>query len=264
MTRSEYRALTEQEALAASRAGWDAGSDDYQVEHGDFLGDASFVWCPEGLLEAEAGLLGPLEGRTVLEVGCGAAQCARWLRTQGARVVGVDLSLRQLQHARRIDEATGIAVSTACATATRLPIADASVDVVCSAFGALPFIVDAAQPLTEVARVLRLGGRLVFAVTHPVRWMLPDDPTEGGLTVIRSYFDRTPYVELDDGGGLAYVEAHHTIQDWVRAVHAAGLVLKDVLEPEWPSGHDRVWGGWGPHRGRLVPGTLIVTAERPR
>jgi SAM-dependent methyltransferase len=259
------RAAGGAESVRANRAWWDGAADDYQAEHGAFLRDAGFVWCPEGLDEADARLLGGperLRGARVLEVGCGAAQCARWLAGQGvAGVVGVDLSRRQLQHARRIDEETGVRVPTALADARRLPFADAAFDVVCSAFGALPFLPDAAAALAEWARVLRPGGRLAFSVTHPVRWCFPDDPEN--LTAETSYFDRRAYVEEDEAGRAVYVESHHTVGDWVRAVAGAGLVLRDLVEPEWPDGLDRVWGGWGPVRGRVVPGTAIFVADRP-
>ncbi|NLE72626.1 MAG: SAM-dependent methyltransferase, partial [Actinomycetales bacterium] len=36
-----------------------------------------------------------------------------------------------------------------------------------------------------------------------------------------------------------------------------------VVEPEWTPGNDRVWGGWGPVRGALLPGTLVVVCRRP-
>ena len=91
------------ETVRANRGWWDDNADWYQTEHGDYLGDARFLWSPEGVYEDEAGLLGPVSGRRVLEVGCGAAQCARWLVKQGADVVGFDLSARQLAHARRIE-----------------------------------------------------------------------------------------------------------------------------------------------------------------
>jgi SAM-dependent methyltransferase len=171
--------------------------------------------------------------------------------------VGLDLSVRQLQHSRRIDDSTGVAVPAVCATATRIPLRDGSFDLACSAFGALPFVADADAVMREVARVLRPGGRWVFAVTHPVRWMFPDDPTSRGMSVVRPYFDRSPYVEVDEDGNPSYVEHHHTIGDWVRAVTGAGFLVEDVVEPEWPDGHERVWGAWGPYRGRFVPGTAI-------
>ena len=52
--------------------------------------------------------------------------------------------------------------------------------VFCS-FGALQFVADIADAIAEAARVLRPGGRFAFSVTHPTRWMFPDDPSEAGL-----------------------------------------------------------------------------------
>lgn len=270
------------ESSRANRRWWDRNADDYQVEHGDFLGDARFVWGPEGLDEAEAGLLGPASGlkdKDVLEIGAGAAQCSRWLAAQGARPVALDLSFRQLQHARRIDEeeppaharAAGAAgavplvppvplvplVSLVQADAGALPFADGSFDLAVSAYGALPFIADTARVQREVRRVLRPGGRWVFSVTHPVRWAFPDEPGPEGLMAVASYFDRTPYVEEDDRRIAVYVEHHRTLGDRVREIAAAGLRLVDLVEPEWPEWNDQEWGGWSPLRGRLLPGTAI-------
>jgi SAM-dependent methyltransferase len=262
------------ESSRANRGWWDRNADDYQVEHGDFLGDDRFVWGPEGLDEAEAELLGPAAGlkdRSVLEIGAGAAQCSRWLAARGARPVALDLSYRQLQHARRIAEEIADEqrepedgdghgagpVPLVQADAGSLPFADGSFDLVCSAYGALPFIADTARVQREVRRVLRPGGRWVFSVTHPVRWAFPDEPGPEGLTAVSSYFDRTPYVEQDDRGLAVYVEHHRTLGDRVREIAAAGLRLVDLVEPEWPRWNDQEWGGWSPLRGRLLPGTAI-------
>src|SRR5665648_604603 len=174
------------------RQWWDANADEYLAEHGDFLGAADFCWCPEGLREADAGLLGPVAGRRVLEVGCGAAQCSRWLTAAGAMVVATDISAGMLTEGRRIDRELGTEVATVQADARRLPFADAAFDVAFTAFGALPFVPDARRVHAEVARVLVPGGTWVFSVTHPVRWAFPDDPSERGLRVTRSYFDRRP------------------------------------------------------------------------
>jgi SAM-dependent methyltransferase len=250
------------ESRVASRAWWDADADDYQAEHGDFLGVADFRWCPEGVLEAEARLLGEVAGLRVLEVGCGSASSARWLTAQGAFAVGVDLSAGMLGHARTGNAESGVRVPLVQASADELPFADGSFDAACSAFGAIPFVADSGAVLREVARVLRPGGRWVFAVTHPMRWIFPDDPGEDGLTVRQSYFDRTPYLEVDEDGRATYVEHHRTLGDFVRQIRAAGMVLTDLIEPEWPDGHDREWGQWSPLRGRLFPGTAIFCCER--
>ncbi|MGH3791010.1 MAG: class I SAM-dependent methyltransferase, partial [Pseudonocardiaceae bacterium] len=198
-----------------------------------------------------------LAGRRVLEVGCGSAPCARWLAAQGARVIGLDLSAAMLRHAVRTARETGISIPLVQADAGRLPFAEGSFDLACSAFGAVPFVADSAAVMREVARVLRPGGRWVFAVTHPLRWIFPDDPGEAGLTVAQSYFDRTPYVEVNCLGNPTYVEHHRTLGDRVREIVGAGLVLENLVEPEWPVDLQREWGQWSPLRGALFPGTAI-------
>jgi SAM-dependent methyltransferase len=256
------RLVSVAETVAVNRRWWDADAEDYLAAHGGFLGSADFVWCPEGLRESDAGLLGELAGRRVLEVGCGSAPCGRWLAGQGAQVVGLDLSGEMLRHAVHATDETGMSVLLVQADAGRLPFVDGSFELACSAFGAVPFVADSAAVMREVARVLRPGGRWVFAVTHPLRWIFPDDPGEAGLTVAQSYFDRTPYVEVDRLGNPTYVEHHRTLGDRVREIVAAGLVLEDVVEPEWPPDLRREWGQWSPLRGALFPGTAIFCCRR--
>ncbi|CCB73851.1 SAM-dependent methyltransferase [Streptantibioticus cattleyicolor NRRL 8057 = DSM 46488] len=249
------------ESTRASRSWWDRNADEYQAEHGGFLGDDRFVWGPEGLYEQDARLLAPaggLAGLAVLEIGAGAAQCSRWLAAQGARPTALDVSHRQLTHARRI----GAGFPLVQADAAALPFAAASFDLACSAYGGVPFVADSARVMREVHRVLRPGGRWVFSVTHPIRWAFPDEPGPEGLTASGSYFDRTPYVEQDEAGRAVYVEHHRTLGDRVREITAAGFRLVDLVEPEWPAWNTREWGGWSPLRGALLPGTAVFVCVR--
>ena len=257
------RSTAPDESGRAMRGWWDGQATDYYAEHGDFLGDADFVWGPENLREGTARLLGPLAGRTVLEVGCGAAQCSRWLLTQGAHPVAFDLSGGQLAQGLVLNRRTGLEVPLVQADAERLPFGDEVFDLACSAYGAVPFVADSAAVMREVARTLRPGGRWVFSTTHPFRWCFLDDPGPAGLAVESSYFDRRAYVEQDDDGVATYVEHHRTIGDRIREIVAAGLVVEDVVEPEWPAGHEQAWGQWSPLRGRLIPGTAVFVTRKP-
>ena len=257
------RAVNAVENRRASRGWWDADADSYQAEHGDFLGDVDFRWCPEGLREADAHLLGDVRGRRILEVGAGAAAAARWLATQGAQVVALDLSAGMLRHAQDAAAATGVRIPLVQADAMRLPVHTGAFDLAFTAFGAVPFVEDSAVVMREVFRVLKPGGRWVFSVTHPMRWIFLDDPGEGGLVAIHSYFDRRPYVEYDEHGDATYVEHHRTMGDRIREIVAAGFVLRDVIEPEWPQGHEQIWGQWSPLRGKIFPGTAIFVAVKP-
>lgn len=258
-----YRTVPDEAGGAAARSWWDLHASEYLSEHGGFLGAADFVWCPEGLREADAGLLGDVSQARVLEVGAGAGQCSRWLTAHGVSVVATDVSSGMLTAGAALDAANSVRVPTVQADARALPFRDASFDVVFTSFGALPFVPDPRRVHSEVARVLRPGGRWVFSTTHPLRWPFPDDPGRGGLTATRSYFDRRPYVETSGTGRVLYAEYHRTLSELVADVVAAGLVLDGLLEPEWPAGHTRTWGGWGPVRGAQLPGTLIVSTHRP-
>jgi SAM-dependent methyltransferase len=251
-----------EETAAANRSWWDAEAGAYYAEHGAFLGDSELVWGPEGWRESELEVLGPLQGRRVLEVGAGAGQGARWVAGQGATVVATDLSAAMIRQGRAIDAAAPLPVPFAQCDALALPFGEATFDLVFTAYGAVPFVADTGRLMREVARVLRPGGRFVFSTTHPVRWAFPDDPGPGGLTVTQSYFDRTPYVEADADGEATYVEHHRTLGDRVRELVGAGLVLVDLVEPEWPSRNSESWGGWSPLRGRLIPGTAIFVCIR--
>ena len=172
---------------SANRSWWDDEADGYQAEHGDFLGNRSpggdFVWGPERLREADVHLLGDVTGKDVLEIGCGSAPCSRWLAAQGAHPVGLDVSVGMLAHAVTAMELDERKVPLVRAGAEHLPFADESFDLACSAFGAVPFVADSARLMSEAARVLRPGGRWVFATNHPMRWMFLDDPGPAGLKV---------------------------------------------------------------------------------
>lgn len=255
------------ESQRASRRWWDADASQYHDTHAEFLGVDSphgeFIWCPEGLHEGDWHLLGDITDKRILEIGCGSAPCSRWLAANGAQPVGLDLSAGMLRRGLAAMARGGPRVPLVQAGAEALPFADASFDLACSAFGALPFVADSARVMREVERVLRPGGRWVFSVNHPMRWIFPDDPGPEGLYARLSYFDRSPYVEVDGNGEPTYVEHHRTLGDRVREIVAAGLVLTDLVEPDWPEWLDREWGQWSPLRGQIFPGTAIFVTEKP-
>jgi len=261
------REAGQHETVHANRAWWDGEAEEYYAEHGAFLGDTDLTWGPEGLRESEAHLLGDLTHRDVLEIGAGGAQCSRWVAAQrAAGVVASDVSAGMLDRARRINSAMTdprLRVPLVQADGAALPFADASFDVVFTAYGVVPFVADSGAVMREAARVLRIGGRFVFSTTHPIRWAMPDHPGEQGLRVTQSYFDRTAYVEQDPSGRATYVEHHRTFGDRVREITTAGLRVVDVVEPEWPDDHLDTWAGWSQLRGQLIPGTAIFVTEKP-
>lgn len=248
------------EIAAANSAFWSGYAPDYLAEHGEVLGEAELLWCPEGWTEDEVGWLGDVAGLDVLEVGCGAAQGSRWVAANGGRPVGVDLSPGMLAAAREAGHAAGIEVPLVQADARELPFEAESFDLAFTAFGAIPFVPDPERIFAEVARVLRPGGRWVFTTSHPLRWIFADDPDPEHLRVVRPYFGADPYFEADEGT-LTYAEFQHTTEELVEGLHAAGFRLTALREPQWREGHTHLWGAWSPERAPFVPGTIMMAAQ---
>ena len=259
-----------EESARASRSWWDSDADEYHSAHGAFLGADSprgeFIWCPEGMHEGDWQLLGDVTGADVLEFGCGSAPCSRWLSARGPRqVIACDISRSMLDVGARAASQLGDddpRPSLVQSDARRLPFADSSFDIAFSAFGAIPFVADPQLIMSELARVLRPGGRLVFSTNHPMRWIFRDDPGVMGLQALFPYFDRSGYVERNEAGEATYVEHHRTMGDRIRDLVGAGFVVEDVIEPQWPEWLTREWGQWSPLRGELFPGTAIFVARR--
>lgn len=99
-------------------------------------------------------------GRDVLEVGCGTGLLLRRMAGFARSARGVNLSPGMLERAR----ARGLDVTEA--SATRLPFADASFDVVCS-FKVLAHVRDIHGALAEMARVTRPGGHVLAELYNP-------------------------------------------------------------------------------------------------
>ena len=260
------------ETRSANRSWWDGEADDYYAEHGAFLGDSEFVWGPEGWTEAELDLLGVRDGMTVLEIGAGAAQCSRWLaRHHDVRVVASDLSMGMLRTARRIEgaasaggEGTGI---RAPPPAVRRPGAAAGRRQRRPRLHGLR-----RRAVRRGQRGGARGGGPGAAPGWPVRVLdvapgavgVPGRPGAARARRRRRRTSTAPRTSRARPGWSTYAEHHRTLGDLVRQVVAAGLVLVDLVEPEWPARNEQAWGGWSPLRGALLPGTAIVVADRPR
>ena len=76
--------------------------------------------------ESEIGALGDVDGKDVVELGCGTAYFGAWLAKRGARVTGVDVTPAQLETARRMQGEFNLHFPLIEASAEDVPLPDAS------------------------------------------------------------------------------------------------------------------------------------------
>ncbi len=104
--------------------------------------------------------LGPAEGRSLLDVGCGTGLHFGVVRSRGWRVIGADLSADQLRVAK--PRCSSLVLADGCT----LPVRSRAFDVAVATFIHTD-VEDFAPVLREVARVLRPGGRFIYMGLHP-------------------------------------------------------------------------------------------------
>jgi SAM-dependent methyltransferase len=208
-----------------NQASWDADADDYQARHGpDLAASGGLAWGTTQVSESELRVLGDVAGRDVLEFGCGAAQWSIALARLGARPVGIDLSERQLAHARRLVAEAGLDFPLIHASAERVPLPDASFDVVFCDHGAMTFA-DPYRTVPEAARVLRPGGLFAFNHHTPIEaiaW-----PLDGDRVTDRFVVDYFGMHRLDDGETTTFQLPYG---EWLRLFRENGFVVEDLLE----------------------------------
>lgn len=212
-----------------NRAMWETTSDSYEQAHAqDLSGEKAMSWGLWRLPEAELHILGEVASKDILELGCGAARWSIALAGCGARPVGLDVSPRQLLHARHLMAEAGVDFPLVQASAEDVPLPDASFDIVFCDWGAMTFC-DPYRTIPEGARLLRPGGLFAFATATPIQFLCQDMQTD----------QLTDHL-LNDYFGLRRLEWEDEVDfqlpygEWIRLFRENNLLVEDLIETQPP------------------------------
>ncbi len=227
---------------AKNRAYWDGESDAYQKRHGEQIA-RGLAWGVWQIPEDELQVLGDVDGLDTLELGCGAAQWSIALAELGARPVGLDLSPRQLEHARRAIDESGVDVTLVEGSAESVPLDDESFDLVFCDHGAFNFA-DPRKLVPEASRLLRPGGLLAFSMPSPLLDLFWDEGSETTDTkLLNDYFTLKGFEDEET------VEFQLPYGEWIRLFTANDMHVVDLIEIQAPaegeSTYDYVPREWG-------------------
>ena len=214
-----------------NRALWEATSDSYEAKHVESLSaDKAMAWGLWRISESELHILDDVAGKDVLELGCGAARWSIALYQRGARPVGLDLSPRQLSHARRLMAESGADFPLIEASAEDVPLPNESFDIVFCDWGAMTFC-DPERTVPEVARLLRAGGLFAFATASPIQFLCLDLETDQiGERLINDYFGLKRFEWEEE------VDFNLPYGEWIRLFRQNGLRVEDLIETQPPQG----------------------------
>lgn len=144
------------------RLAWDGATGDFWADHATRFDEGVAAYLGP-LLDAAA--LEP--GHAVLDVGCGSGRTTREAARRAGSALGVDLSARQLDLARRLAAQEGIGnVAFEQRDVQEHAFAPGSFDIVLSRHGVM-FFGDPPTAFANLARALRPGGRMVLLTWQP-------------------------------------------------------------------------------------------------
>jgi SAM-dependent methyltransferase len=147
----------------------------------------------------------------VLDAACGTGRHARHLAAAGHQVTGCDISAGMLDSARSLLPN----VRFIEADLRRIPVVSNVFDLVLCGL-ALGHVADLREPVGELARVLRAGGRMIISVLHPFLVHVGWQPTF-----------------RDEQGSRRFVRDHaHSHADYIDSFREFGMVVRGCLEPE--------------------------------
>jgi SAM-dependent methyltransferase len=174
-------------------------------------------------------LVGDLDGRRVLDLGCGDAGFGRMVLARGGSAyLGVEGSRNMAAVARETLAGTIGQVQHCAIEDWEAPVAAFDLAV---ARLSLHYLADLAPVFAQVYQALAAGGRFVFSVEHPVITSCNRGWSAGTLRqdwLVDDYFT-TGARETSWMGGNVY-KYHRTVEDYFRALQEAGFVVEQLRE----------------------------------
>lgn len=169
-------------------------------------------------------LLPPIQGKQVLDIGCGPGLYADWLVEHGAQVVGFDISGKMVERARqRIGERGRFYQHDISQPLTFA--ADASFDIAVAPL-MIHYVTARVAALREVARVLTADGCLIVSTSHP----FADWKQHGGSYFATDLIQDTWYNSSSEAFQMPYWRV--SLTTLCDEFSQAGFFIDRLLEPQ--------------------------------
>ena len=205
-------------------------------------------------------MLPDLQGRRVIDLGCGFGWFCRFARAAGAvEVLGLDVSDNMLTRAR--ETTPDPAVVYRQADLDKLSLPEAAFDLAYSSLS-LHYLENLGALFAMLHRALVPGGRFVFSVEHPI-YTAPDAPgwkIDGDRRTwpLDRYLDEGP--RTTDWLAKGVLKQHRTIATYLNLLLGRGFTLLQVEEWGPTEAQMAAHPDWAGERQR--PAFLLVSAER--
>ena len=182
-----------------------------------------------------------------LDIGCGEGHNTRLLARRGARMTGIDISERFIEHAHAEEERETLWISYRVADAANLPYPAKTFDFA-TGFMSLMDMPQVERVVFEAYRVLKPGGFFQFSISHPCfdtphRKKLRNEQGKAYAFEIGGYFHNLdgeveewtfsalPLEKQEQVEKFRVPRFTRTLSEWLNLIIGAGFTLECFAEP---------------------------------
>ncbi|MDM5247210.1 MULTISPECIES: class I SAM-dependent methyltransferase [unclassified Lysinibacillus] len=181
-------------------------------------------------------LLEEVEGKRLLDAGCGEGYLSRKLAQQGAIVTAVDYSEKMLEIARERTQEE-VTIQYEYGNCEKLDfLADEQFDCIVSNM-VLQDLENYKEALSEMYRLLKPNSTLIFSILHPCfvtpnsGWIRNESLDQQYWKVQRYFYEGVYDQTLPLDSDEKIVFYHRTLTSYMKAIFQAGFTIEDVIEP---------------------------------
>ncbi len=239
---------------------WNLIALEYQKSRNVSLDDIE--WALGYAKESKLNLLGDVNGKRVIELGCGGCENSIILAKKGAICTGVDISTEQLKYAKNLIKEHKVDIHLIEGDIENMRMIDEDeFDIAISIF-ALDWMQNLDVAFMEAYRILKKNGVFVFSIQHPIYNLLGAEHTNlKELKISESYFEKE--VTFVESTGIDLKVHASKISDIINGLIKTGFIIEKVLEPEPEEGDITAQEEWFPQEVfKKVPSTLICKTLR--
>ncbi|MCM3444812.1 class I SAM-dependent methyltransferase [Metabacillus halosaccharovorans] len=176
-----------------------------------------------------------LNGKTVLDLGCGYGQFSKYCIDKGAlKVTAVDISMNMIEQAK--NENKHDKIEYICSPIEDLNVEYQKFDIIISSLMA-HYIEDYTGLIDKIVSLLDTNGEFIFSTEHPIatarkemyKWIKDEEGNKlhWGLDNYQEEGKREQHWYID--GVIKY---HRTISTLINTLISSGLMLEKIIEPQ--------------------------------
>lgn len=263
----------EVDIIAQNKDSWDAIADSF------FGVTALPVYGCFIPTENELNLFPLLEGKKVLDIGCGSGHSLKWCGDKGAiELWGLDLSTRQIENATKFLTDNNYRSNLLISPMEQNPgIPQDYFDVVYSIY-AIGWTVDIQTTFNLVSSYLKQDGVFIFSWDHP--FMHCVEAVEGKLVFSGSYYEKAPFTfkkdakkpanrsnpDLDKETGYPMTLYNRRVSDYINALAQSGFNVEKVVEETYTETLDSTYEFsqqyYSSYKAKKFPQSIVFKARK--